>query len=285
MHLPRTARSRQLGLRLKQFRLTAGLTVAEVTRRTGTAKSSMHRIEGGQVISHPRTLRDLLDLYGVSEQLRADVLALANSAQSDGGWLHAYTGLLPDEYLDYVAFESDAVEIDTYECLLIPGLLQTEDYTRAMVAGILDDPTSEDVERRVEVRRQRRAALERGEPVGLRAVVDEAALWRVVGSPAIMATQLRALLKPPANVRLQVIPYANGAHAGMIGSFVYMRFADAGAADLVYCETPAGELFREAEAELGRFQTLFARLQAAALSEGDSAALIESVARKLKRGG
>lgn len=284
MHLPRTARSRLLGQRLRKLRQDLGLTVATVVAQIGVAKSTMGRIEGGEVIPQKRTLVSLLALYGVTDQNLTDMLALAESSNSTGGWLHAFYGDLPGEYLDFVAFEADAREILTFQTSLIPGLLQIEEYSRAVIEAGLLAATPDVVERRVEVRRKRQAAMNRKSPLRLHAIIDEAALSRVVGGPRLMANQLKSMAKLPRNVRLQVVPFAAGAHPGMMGPFVYMKFAEVDATDLVYIESSAGELYREDERDLALFAGIFVNLTSRALDVGDSAALIESYAKRYQGG-
>lgn len=281
----RTARGRQLAARLLELRemQQPALSRKQVAERIKLGYTTMYRIETGAATPQPRSLELLLDLYCVEGQERTDLIALAEGARVSDGWFRAYSDVLDEQYIDYIGFESDANRLDNYESLLIPGLLQTPDYARAVISGALRGATVTEVERRVSVRMQRQAELGKDDPVHLNAVIDEAALCRVVGSPTVMAAQLRALLTLPPNVRLQVIPFSAGAHPGMIGSFVVLHFADLDAADLVYIDSMAGDLFRESDADRDRFRSIFADLTGLALNAEDSAALIKSAARKHHR--
>jgi transcriptional regulator with XRE-family HTH domain len=281
----RTARGRQLAARLLELREARepAMSRKQAAEQLKLGYTTMYRIETGAATPQARTLESLLDMYEVAGQERADLMALAAGARTVDGWFRAYSDVLPEQYMDYIGFEADADRLDNYESLLIPGLLQTKDYARAVITGAVRKATANEVDRRVKVRMKRQEELAKPDPVHLNAVIDEAALWRVVGSPAIMSAQLKSLLEPRPNVRLQVIPYAAGAHPGMIGSFVILHFADLTAADLVYIDSMAGDLFRESEADRSRFRDIFTDLTKLALTVEDSAALIRSAARKHHR--
>jgi hypothetical protein len=155
-----------------------------------------------------------------------------------------------------------------YQSLYIPGLLQTDEYARAAIHGTAPTATAEEVENRVRARLERQERLAGDSPVELWAIMDEAAIRRLVGGSKVMRAQLTHLLdsvKLP-NVTLQVIPYDVGAHPGMPGSFVYMVFTDAADPDLVYVDTQAGDLFLEADDDLRLYSSMFDHLRAIALS-------------------
>jgi len=167
--------------------------------------------------------------------------------------------------------------------LLIPGLLQTEDYARAALSRGIPNATKEEIGRKVEARMARQAVLTREPPLLLWAIVDEAALHRPVGGTAVMTAQLEHLAScaDMPQVTLQALPYAVGGHPGMPGSFAIMRFPDAGAGDVVYIETQASTLFLESDTDLERFAGIFEHLRALALPPDESVALIRGVARDL----
>ncbi len=233
-----------------------------------------------------RTVVSLLDAYGVTGDKRAELLELLKqSAQL--GWLNKFESELPELYLHYVSFEAEARSIRNYESLFIPGLLQTEDYARAAItqAG-LPIPNPDDIDHRVEVRMQRQTALTRKDPFQLWAIVDEAVLHRAVVGDDVMTAQLSHLLdaSKAANVVIQVIPFAAGAHAGMPGSFVIMDFPESQDPDLVYSDSMAGDVFLESEADGRRFTAVFDLLRASALSPTDSTRMIAERIKALKKG-
>ncbi|MFF3264615.1 helix-turn-helix domain-containing protein [Streptomyces sp. NPDC002932] len=275
---PPTVRLRRLATELRLLRSAADLTREEVTAQTGVNGVTLYRIE--KAISRPqkRTLQALLDLYEASEAQRKDLLALQSRSQ-DQGWLRPYHSELPEEYTAYIGFEAEARTVRNYESLFVPGLAQTERYARAVIKGVLPTASQEDVERRVQARIERQAVLTKSEPLQLWAIMDEAAVRRMVGGRAVMVEQARHLcqLAEEPQVTLQLIPLAKGAHPGMTGSFVHMDFPDPQNPELVYVDTPAGDLFLESETEIRRYKSMFEHLQAVALDPSESVKLLGTV--------
>lgn len=274
-----TVRLRRLAAELRKLRGEAGLSREDVVESTGINVATLYRIEHARVRPQPRTLRTLLDTYRVGEARQAELLALSREA-AQRGWLQAYESELPEQYTTYIGFEDEARSVWNYESLLLPGLLQTEDYARAVVRGGLPEASHDEVERLVEARMARQAVLTRDNPVKLWAIVDEAALRRRVGGPAVMNAQLHRLIQTaevPA-VTLQVIAFDAGAHPGMPGSFAIIKFPGDEDPDVVYIDSMAGDLFLETEPEIQRFTLAFEHLRAVALSPADSQALIASIA-------
>jgi transcriptional regulator with XRE-family HTH domain len=270
-----TVRLRRLAAELRFLRTSSGLTRDEVVERTGINVATLYRIEHARVRPQTRTLRTLLDLYGVKEAHRSELAALLRDARQRG-WLHAYQSVLPEQYTTYIGFEGEAHSIWNYESLFVPGLLQTEDYARAVIRGGLPSASRDEVERRVQVRMERQDVLRGGSPLELWGIVDEAALRRQVGSRDVMCSQLRSLLEATEfpHVTLQVIAFAAGAHAGMPGSFALMQFAEAAISDVVYVDSMAGELFLEEESDVRRYKIVFDHLRAVADSPAASRSLI-----------
>lgn len=266
-----TLRTWWISTELRRHRKAANLTAAEVTRRTGISRAALNRTENGETIPHPRNLRDLLDLYGISGSQRALLLDLAAQPEAHGWW-QAYADL-PADYAVFLGFEAQARHISDYETSYIPGLLQTEAYAQAVVQGRPE---------RVAVRLRRQAVLSGDDPLVLHAIIDEAAIRRHVGGPATMREQLRALADLPDSVTLQVIPYAAGEHAGMAGPFVVIRFRDPRAPSAVFLESNAGQIFVDGDVDLGRYEAMWGDLISKALSPQGSAALISDAAKKIK---
>ncbi|CAL9520460.1 hypothetical protein SUDANB171_03810 [Streptomyces sp. enrichment culture] len=270
-----TVRLRRLAAELRSLRSSAGLTRDEVLERTGINPATLYRVESAKANPQKRTLIALLDLYEAPPALRAEVLAMARGA-TEQGWLRPYHSELPQEYTAYISFENEAWEVRNYESLFVPGLLQTEDYVRAVIAGMLPQASSREVDQRVQARVDRRAVLTKESPLRLRAVIDEAALHRAVGGREVMRAQMKHLLQmmDEPNVALQTIPFSAGAHPGMPGSFVLMTFADAEDPEIVYIDSMAGDLFLEAPVELRRYNAMFDDVMAQALSPSATADLI-----------
>src|SRR6185437_509038 len=172
-----------------------------------------HRTRPGR--PQTRTLRTLLDLYRVEGAHQDELIALLRDARQRG-WLHAYQSVLPEQYTTYIGFEGEASGVWNYESLFVPGLLQSEDYARAVIRGGFPSASRDEVERRVQVRMERQDVLRGDRPLELWGIVDEAALRRQVGGRKVMYGQLRYLTESAElpQVTLQVIPFGAGAHAG-----------------------------------------------------------------------
>ncbi|MFK3984873.1 helix-turn-helix domain-containing protein [Micromonospora sp. NPDC050397] len=281
---PPTVRLRRLAAELRGLRTAASLTREEVSEQTNINSATLYRIETAKVRPQRRTLLALLDKYGVTDETRRNELIDLSKQATQLGWLQAFESELPDEYTAYISFEAEACGVRNYECLFVPGLLQTEDYARAVIAGAV--PIADDgyVERRVEARLKRQASLQKDDPLNLWAIMDEAVLHRMVGGTKVMVEQLTALAnasKQP-HIVVQVVPFSVGAHPGMPGSFAIMDFPETADPDLVYIDSMAGELFLERDADVRRFTVIFEHLRAAALSPVDSARLIREVADRMK---
>ncbi|NUS00151.1 MAG: helix-turn-helix domain-containing protein [Kribbellaceae bacterium] len=280
-----TVRLRRLAAELRALRAEAALTREQVEQQSGVNQATLWRIEKGQARPHTGTLETLFDLYGVDDTRRTNLIELARGAKSPG-WIRQYphySDAISDGYAAYMSFEAEAKAVNNYESLLIPGLLQTEDYARTiMVDGFGAD--TETVERRVQVRLQRQTILspERPErdPLEFWAVIDEASLRREVGGPDVMRAQLGRLLElgELPNVTLQVIPFDRGHYRGMDNSFSRLKFGS-GMPDIVHVEGLAGDLFLESEPEVDRFGLVFDHLRATALSPRDSCAMIAAIMR------
>jgi transcriptional regulator with XRE-family HTH domain len=264
---PPTVRLRRLAAELSKLRAEADLSREDAEKQTGINEATLYRIETARARPQKRTLVALLDLYGVTEPQRTDLLTLSRGAEHQG-WMQPYHAELPEEYATYIAFEAEARTLRNYESLYIPGLLQTEDYARAVITGTLPMASQTEVEQRVRARMERQELLRGDDPLKLWAIVDEAATRRVVGSPAIMRAQIKHITEATqaSNITFQVISYGKGAHPGMSGSFVHMSFGDPLDPELVYLDTLAGDLFLEADADISRYRGMFEHLQAIALS-------------------
>jgi transcriptional regulator with XRE-family HTH domain len=276
-------RLRRLAAELRRLRAAVGLTREEVTEHTGINEATLYRLEVAKARPQARTLTALLELYGVTDEgRRAELLALARQS-GEQSWLQSFPSDLPEAYTTYISFEGEAQSLLNYECLFVPGLLQTEDYARAALQRGMPAATKEEIGRLIEARMSRQAVLARESPLRLWAIVDEAALHRPVGGEKVMKAQLERLAESAdlPQVTLQALPYGVGGHPGMPGSFVILQFADAGASDVVYIETQAGDLFLESDTDLSRFGAIFEYLRALALPPDESVALIQGAARDL----
>ena len=275
-------RRRRLALELRRFREAARMTCEDVAGHLECSTSKISRIETGRVRVSPRDVRDMLDLYRVPEPQRDSLVQLARESRQKGWW-HAYSDTIEPRFATYIGLESAASEIRIYEVTLIPGLLQTEDYARAVIAAGAVEGSPEAVERNVAFRMARQPALTSEDPPQLWAVLDEAALRRQVGGPGLMRLQLDHLLDLGGlpNVAIQVLPFGAGAHPAMGRPFVILAFPERADPDVVYLEDLTSALYVEDVDEVDRYNMFFNHLRATALSFDGSAALISQVMKEM----
>jgi transcriptional regulator with XRE-family HTH domain len=277
-----TVRRRRLALELRRHREAARLTCEEVAEHLECSASKISRVETGRVSVSPRDVRDMLDLYGVPEDQRESLVQLARDSRQKGWW-HAYSDTIQPQFAAYIGLESAASEIRVYEVSLIPSLLQTEDYARAVIGAGMMSGKPDDVDRNVQLRMARQPALTRDDPPKLWAVLDEAALRRRVGGAGLMRLQLEHLLDMASlpNVAVQVIPFGGGAHPAMGRPFVVLVFPERIDPDVVYLEDLTRAMYLEDVDEVDRYNMFFNHLRATALSFDESAALIISVLKDM----
>jgi hypothetical protein len=244
-----------VGAQLRRLRTEQGISREQAGEAIRASEWKIHRLENGQVGFKDRDIVDLLRFYGVDDPGQvADFLVLAREANAPGWW-HHYGDVLPQWFRAYVDLESAAALIRTYEGQFVPGLLQTEDYMRAVVSGgHLEDPP-EEAEHRVQLRLGRQALLERADAPRLWAVVDEAALRRPVGGRQVMRAQLERLIEATKlpNVTLQVLPFGAGAHPAMVGAFSVLRFGDQELPDVVYVEHLTSALYLSKQEDVDQY--------------------------------
>jgi transcriptional regulator with XRE-family HTH domain len=251
-----------LGAQLRRLREANGITREQAGYVIRGSESKISRMELGRVGFKERDVIDLLTLYGVAdERQRTEMLVLTRDANTPGWW-HRYSDLLPSWFQSYLGLEAAASLIRTYEVQFVPGLLQTDEYARAVIllghAGA--DPM--EIERRVRLRVARQQLLARADPPQLWAVVDEAALRRPIGGPAVMRRQLEALIDATRQprFRLQVIPFNVGGHAAAGGSFTILRFADPDLPDVVYLEQLTSALYLDKPEDVDQYAAAVGRL-------------------------
>ena len=275
------ARRRLVGGALRRYRENIGYTLEDAARVLECARSKISRIETGQRGIRPKELRELLTEYGVPAGEQSALVAIAGRG-GRSSWWHSYPGIVTDTYLDYVIMESAASEIMVYEAQLIPDLLQTDEYARAVAAAepsYLTEQQREDAVAAQAARRQ--AVLSGGRRVGV--VLGEGALHQEVGGSGVLAGQISHLVKLGAEfpaITIQVLPFSAGAHAPAGGgSLVVLRFPDSPSLGVVYLDAPSGGVSVESQADVARYIRAFTLLRASALSPGASDRLLRSLAR------
>ncbi|AIR97023.1 helix-turn-helix domain-containing protein [Streptomyces glaucescens] len=276
-------RRRKLGAELRALRTGAGLTSGEAARLVGWHQSKVSRIETGASGVRPADVRLLLDAYGVRDpQLRDLLLVLAGSGDGQGRdhWWHAYRGVLPPTYRDFISLESQASAMRTLETSVVPGLLQTAEYARAVTRAAVEGLDEERLDTLVEVRLARQDVLRSRPPLALSAVLDEAVLRREVGGPDVMHRQLLRLLEAARlpQVRLQVLPFSAGAHIGVTGPFVIFSFSNTSDLDVVVLDHLTSSLYLERKEDVGAYTEAFDALRNNALSPEESLDYIAGIA-------
>ena len=272
-------RRRLVGGALRRSRENAGYTLQDAARVLECDRSKISRIETGQRGIRPKELRELLAEYGVPDREQAALVAIA-SRGGQRGWWHPYADVLPGAYLDYVIMESVAAEIMTYEAQVIPDLLQTDDYARAIAAvepGYATDQHLQDVVAAKAMRRQ--AVLAQGRRLSV--ILGEGALRQAVGGADVMAGQISHLVRlidDYPSLVVQVLPFSAGAHAAAgSASLAILRFPDAPSLGVVYLEALSGGVYLESQEDVARYIRAFALLRAAALSAPDSVRLLSGL--------
>jgi transcriptional regulator with XRE-family HTH domain len=274
-----TVRRKRLGIELRRLREEAGFTCEDVGRQLECSGTRISRIETGRINVRPGDVREMLEIYGVTGTEADSLVQLAREARRKGWW-HTYGRVLPTWFEAFVGLESEAVRLRDFQPLVMPGLLQTEEYARAVLRAAPNAGSTEDIERQVALRMDRQAILAQPSPPDLWVVLSESVLRADVGGPAVMRAQLRHLVEAAErpNVTLQVLPFSNAAHVDPISPFTILEFPEAADPTVVYLEHLTGCLFLETLDEIRRYTVVFDHLRAEALGIGQSADLIAQMA-------
>ena len=279
-----TVRRRQLMAEIKRLREAAGMSQEAVAEQLDWHSTKLMRIETGRTSPHPNDIRLMMEVFGITdrEQIQA-LVKLARDARQRGWW-YSYRDVLLNRYDFFIGLESEASSIRWFELAMIPGLLQTADYARALMHGDSPELGRDDVERRVEVRMTRQETLARDDRPQLWAILDESVIRRVVGGPAVMRAQLERLIadSDQSQTTIQVVPYGAGAHPGQAGPFIILGFEQASEPDVVYLETVGGNLYVDKPEDARLFATAFDHLRAAALSPKSTRAMLHAAVKELR---
>ncbi|MFF3615787.1 helix-turn-helix domain-containing protein [Streptomyces sp. NPDC002580] len=275
-------RRRKLGAELRALRAGSGLTSGEAARLLGWHQSKVSRIETGTSGVKPGDVERLLDAYGVEDPELRELLVVLAGSKGNGRhhWWHAYRGVLPATYRDFISLESGASDMRTLETSVVPGLLQTPEYARAVTRAAVGGLEESRLDALVEVRLARQDVLRSDPPLRLSAVLDEAVLRREVEGPEVMARQLGRLCESATlpQVRLQVLPFRAGAHIGVTGPFVIFSFPTTSDLDVVVLDHLTSSLYLEQKEDLQAYAEAFDALQFHALSPEDSLDYIAGIA-------
>ena len=277
-----TVRRKRLTVELRRLREQAGLTCEDVGQRLECSGTRISRIETGRIGARPGDVRELLEIYGVTGAAADSLVQLARDARRKGWW-HAYGRVLPPWFEAYVGLESDAARLHDFQPSVVPGLLQIEDYARAILRDAPYADYGEDIDQQLALRMRRQAVLDQPRPPQVRMVLGESVLWMQVGGPAVLRAQLLRLAELAArpDFSLQILPLRTAAHAQPAGPFTRLEFADPADPTVVYLEHLTGSLLLEDDEEVQRYRAMFDHLCAEALGPGASADLIARTAAGL----
>ncbi|MGH3564704.1 MAG: helix-turn-helix domain-containing protein [Pseudonocardia sp.] len=255
------------------------LSGAEVARRLGMSPSKISRIETGNSGLQIEDVAALLGLYEVPAATRDELLDLVRRSEERGWWTRQPG--LPKLWRSLIDFEAKATRVQNYEALVVPGLLQTAEYSRAILQGVAPTISEAELDDLVASRMARQAVLTRSSAPQFFAVVDEGVLRRPIGEAGVMHRQLQHLLGAAErpHVTLRVVPLAAGAHAGLRGPFVILEFAEEPA--LIYLENHSTVLFLEEEADVAAYRLALGTILQTALAPAATAELIVQIAAEL----
>ncbi|MEU3460393.1 helix-turn-helix transcriptional regulator [Streptomyces sp. NPDC006733] len=263
-----------MGAEFRKLRMIRGLTARQVAKELLVSQAKISLLENGRRKVSSRDVRDLCELYRVEDPHMVEALMRMAEASGQSGWWKEYGEIPHSAYLD---LETDAAALYCYESLIIPELLQTPSYARAVIAGTIPHSTPEQIDTWGHVRSLRRRRIDTPDrPLRLSIVLDESALLRVVGGGDIMREQLEQLLDDGLrpNVTVQILPHHVGAHPGMAGRFAIVHFTDASDRSTVYLEGPTNDRYLEKPSDVERFNVIHKRLQTRALDPVASGQLI-----------
>jgi transcriptional regulator with XRE-family HTH domain len=274
-----TVRRMLLGSHLRRLRESKGISRDEAGKRIRASDSKISRMELGRVGFKERDVADLLTLYGVRGKAeRATLLELVREANRPGWWQNL-SDVLPPWFHPYMDLEEAAAVIRIYQVQFIPGLLQTEDYARAVIRQGDMEVSTDTIERLVGARMNRQRVLTRPDPPRLWVVVDEAALRRPIGGPKVMRAQLEQLitLNRLPNLTLQIMPFSVGCHAAEGGAFSILRFSQPDLPDVVYLEHLAGATYLDKREAVARYKTVMERLVVESAPPDTTANMIDRI--------
>src|SRR5574341_1471848 len=266
---------RQLGRYLRDQRHRSRLTVRAAAARLEWSETKIWRIETGQTSLRSLDVEAMCKIYGAPADLAQALMGLAKETKARGWW-HSYGDVIPEGFDVYIGLEEAASEFDWYEAEVVPGLLHTEDYARALIRASNPGVDDAEIERRVHLRIARQALITRvTDPPVLDVVLDEAILRRPVGGQRVMAGQCERLIEAGEvpNVSIKVVQFDAGLHDGILSrTFVMLRFPHNGDGSeteppTVYVEGFTGDLYLDKPHEIGRYTAAFRRIKDSSLDE------------------
>jgi len=277
-----TVLRRVLGKRLRHLRERAQVSFEEAAQAIEVTPLTVRRMEKAEVGLKIPYVKELLRNYGVRGPEIESFLALAREANQPGWW-HQFRDVLPDWFSAYVSLESEATVIRAYEPHYVPGLLQTEDYARAVLRIGFPNDTEEELERRIALRLQRQSLLSKPDAPIMWAILDETVLRRPVGPSEVMRDQIDYIIDTLSmpKVRLQIMRFASGPHPGAFGPFHYFRFGFSELPDVVYTESLTGAVYVDRPQEVVAYLEVLDRMAVQADPIGDTSTILAELRKEL----
>ena len=270
-----------VGHQLRRLREAAGVTADQAAEEIRASRPKISRMENGRVGFKARDVADLLTLYGVTdEKTRSGLVTLTRQANTPGWW-SKYGDIMADWFEAYLGLETAASVIRSFELQFVHGLFQTEDYARAVTMLGHTSAPAQEIDRRVSLRLKRQDLLNGPTPPQVWSVLDEGALRRPVGGPAVMRAQLERLVEMSKlrHVTIQVVPFSRGGHAASGGSFTVLRFSEPEVPDVVYIEQLTSALYLDKREDVDHYLEVMNHLSTEALTPTQSAKFITEIIR------
>jgi hypothetical protein len=271
-----------LGAQLRRLRESAGVSRDDAGYHIRASGSKISRLELGRVSFKERDVSDLLDLYHVTGEQKDQLVQLTREANATPWW-QKYREVVPDWFQVYVGLEEAATLIRVYEVQFVPGLLQTEEYARAVVMQGSPGLSPDEVDNRVNVRLGRQRLFGKENAPRLWAIVDEAALRRPMGGRDVLAGQVKRLMEAvnEPNITLQVMPFKYGGHGAEGGAFTIMRFPEADLPDMVYMEYLTGAHYIDKPEEVETYAAVMERLSVAGTSPEKTRDILADILKEI----
>jgi len=279
-----TVRQRELGRRLRQLREERNLTIADVAEKLLFSSTKISRLETGTRPPNPRDVRDLCRHYGLDETATDELMNLARAAREQVWWTQ-YDDLKLDPYL---GLEQDATAITSYTTYYVPALLQTEEYTRAIIKAIAPQMDPDIYEQRVDARMRRQQVLEKDKRPRYRVLLDEAVLHHDIGGQAVMVSQLERVMDAQrlGKAAVQVIPFNARSYVAQDSNFILFEFEEgANLPPVVFVEGLTGNQYHERRADIIRYREAIEYLRDSALRPEESLSRIDEAKKAYASGG
>jgi transcriptional regulator with XRE-family HTH domain len=275
----------KLGVELRRLREAAGMTADGAAARLEISASTISRSETGQVQPHPRDVDAMCRLYGVTDtRTREALVALARKSRERGWWYRLRKNMSP-ELLNFCAIESGAATVSSYQNMILPGTLQTPEYSRVLTNTLIHPDSGQeiDLDNQIEIRALRQRELFASGKHSVSIVLDEQVLTRPIAPTTVMKAQMELLLDVAGldNVTLQIVPFSVGAYAGLGGPFTLFGFAPPIELDIVHVENHGRNYMVESDATIRYYELVFRRVQESALPAAETLARVKEIAEGL----